>query len=214
MKPFLLMLGALSCGIAIPAVSQDQDRRFHLGLDVGQGSINRKNSAYTVAPGGDRTSTGWKLRFGWTLSPHWSFEAAYTDFGDYEGSRPMLAIPGAADEPITLAQGDLTTSARGFEVSAIGTWPIGEYFYMHASAGLLRRELRTVIESYLPPSPPFRANDGDLAVQYGIGVGFRLNESWDVGLNWTATSRIEGDSEFLENQADPTMVSVGARYRL
>src|SRR5690349_19304073 len=126
MKSPLLALGALLYSIARPVVAQDQDRRFYVGLDLGQGRINRQYSEYSRGPGGEFRSTAWKLRFGWKLSPHWAFEAGYTHFGDYGGTQPVLVMPGPADEPTVVAQGDLDTATRGFDVSAISTWPVGE----------------------------------------------------------------------------------------
>lgn len=214
MKSPLLIPGALLCGIAGPVLAQDQDRRFYLGLDVGQGHINREYSEFSVGPGGEQRSTAWKLRFGWNLSRHWAFEAGYSDFGDYGGTQPVLILPGPADEPTVVAQGDLTTSAKGFDISAVSTLPIGESFHLNASIGLARREMKTALHSFFPATPPFRASDGDLAVQWGLGFGFRLNEAWDLGVSWTRTSNLEGDFEFVVNQADPTLLSLGVRYRL
>ena len=216
MKSPLLILGALLCGSASCVQAQDTDRRFYLGLDLGEGEINRGFTEYSQGPGSNRRSTAWKLRFGWSLSQHWAFEAGFTDFGDYGARLPMLMLmlPGPADEPTVVAQGDVSTSAKGFDVSAISTWPIGETFYLNASIGLARREMRSVFSSLLPASPSFRTSDGDLAIQYGLGFGFRLNDAWEIGLNWATTSNLEGDFEFPVNQSDPRILSVGVRYRL
>jgi hypothetical protein len=217
MKLPTVVLGALLCGIAAPSHAQAADRHFYVGVDLGQGRIDRQYPGYTESPGSNAESFAWKLRFGWRLSPHWSFEAGYTDFGDYDGALMFayptllpLVDPGSA----IFAAGDFSTSAKGLDVSAVGTWPIGESFYLCATAGLMRREMKSTHDPYTPGTPAFRAKDGDLAAQYGVGFGFRLSEAWDLGVNWVTTSNLEGDFEFLENQSDPGMLSVGVSYRL
>ncbi len=217
MKAPILALGALLCGIAAPALAQGPDRHFYVGVDLGQGRIERQFPGYTDSPGGNAESLAWKLRFGWQLSPNWSFEAGYTDFGDYDGAL-MFAFPTALPlvDPgsAIFAAGDFSTSAKGFDVSAVGTHPMGEVFYLSASAGLIRREMKTTHDPLMPGLPAFRAKDGDLAFQYGVGFGFHLNEAWDLGVNWLKTSNLDGDFEFAENQADPAVLSAGVRYRL
>lgn len=209
-----LLLGALLCGMSAPALAQDQDRRFHVGVDLGQGRIRRDYSEYPGGPNAERDSAAWKLRFGWRMSRHWSFEAGYTDFGDYDGSFPVMYVPGPADGPVAIAPGDYTTSAKGFDILAVGTWPLGDTFYLNASAGLMRREMKTNFETLVPGAPIYRGKDGDLAAELGLGFGFSLGEAWDIGVNWATTRNLEGDFEFLQNESDPTMLSLGLRYRL
>lgn len=213
MKAPLFALGALLCGIAAPAHAQDPERRFHVGLDAGLGRINRSFSEY-AGQGSESQATAWKLRFGWRATPTWSVEAGYTDFGEYDTTLPVVLlpspVPGAA---VSLAR-EPATSAKAFDISVVGTWPLGESFYLDASAGLARREFKTTTTPFLPPSPTYRAKDGDLALQYGIGFGFRLTEAWDLGVTWTNTSNLEGDFEFASNQSDPSMLSLGVRFHL
>ena len=213
MKFPLQVLGALLCGIAAPALAQDQDRRFYLGVDLGQGHLNRDFSEYD-GQDGDASEVAWKLRFGWRISRNWAFEAAYAALGDYDGRTLMLAITGPANQPVAVAPGDLTTSAKIFDASVVGTWPITEQFHLNGSVGLARREMRTAFSPVLLGAPSFRAQDGDLALQYGLGLGFSLNDAWDLCLTWTTTRNLEGEFEYPVNQADPSMLSVGVRYRL
>lgn len=214
MKSPTLLLGALLGAMAAPVLAQDQDRRFYLGLDAGQARIHRDYPEYSSGAGDDGESAAWKLRLGWRLSSHWSFEVGYTDFGDYDGSFPILLGAGPADEPLAIAPGDFSTSAKGFDLSAVATWPIGERFYLSTSAGLVRRELQTRYDAAIYGIPRFRGKDGDLAAQYGVGFGFSLDEAWDIGLSWLTTRNLEGDFEFLQNQSDPSMLSLGVRFRL
>jgi Outer membrane protein beta-barrel domain len=213
MRPTQLLLGALLCGASGIAPAQDQERRFYLGLDLGQGQIDRDYPAYSHGPRSNRESAAWKLRFGWALSPHWSFEAGYTDYGDYDGSF-VIIYTGPLNQPIAAAPGDYSTSAKGFDLSTVGTWPLGEKFYLNASAGLLRREMKTVYAPFLTGAPGFRGKDGDLAIQYGMGFGFKLTDAWDLGVSWTTSDNLEGDFEFIENESDPTLLSLGIRYRM
>jgi opacity protein-like surface antigen len=212
---YLLPL-ALLC-IAGTAAAEPAERRFYAGLDVGQAQLNRDRPDF-IDPRSDGESPGWKLRFGIQFSPYWSVEAGYTDFGHYDGSLTIFAVPGASPIPAViggaaLAPGDLRTKARGIDLSTVFHWPVGESFYVQAAAGLQRREMKTEVESVIIDAPDFRASDGDLALLLGAGLGFHVNDVMDIGVHWASTRNLEGDFEYFENDADPSLVSLGMRFR-
>jgi hypothetical protein len=212
-----LIAFALLCTAGV-AAAEPAERRFYAGLDLGQARLNRDTGGF-VQPSSDGETLGWKLRFGLQLSRHWSLEAGYTDFGSHEGSQGVFFVPGGSLVPASvagaaLAPGDLRTTAKGIDLSAVFHWPIGESFYLQATAGLQRREFKTSIESVITDAPDFRARDGDLASLIGAGFGFRINEITDIGVNWMRSSNLEGDFEYFENRSDPSLVSVGVRLRL
>lgn len=219
----LVLIGTLLCTLGSGARAQSQDqsrpqpspeRRFYAGVDLGQAELNRDYPQFYFGPRRERESLAWKIRFGYQFSPRFALEAAYTDFGEYDGSGMVILLPGAATAPpVALAPGDYTTSAKGMELSAVGTWPLGEVFYVTASGGIQRREFKSVFDPSLPYQPGFRARDGDLAVQLGAGFGFVLTDSLDVGVNWVSTRNLEGDTEYLENASDPTMITAGLRVK-
>jgi hypothetical protein len=204
-------LGAMLCLITTGTQAQSaEDRRFYLGIDAGQAKLHRSRAALAMAVPREAEATGWKLRFGYRFSPYFSLETAVTDFGVYDGTSQVIAYAGSPAAP---APGDHRTSARGMEVSAIASWPLGQRFYLSASAGILRRETRTVFESLTAGRPRFRGKDGDLATQFGAAFGFVVDETVDVVASWTRSQRLEGDTEFIENDSDPSLVSIGLRLR-
>ena len=216
MKPLALVLtGTLLCALGPGAQAQpDANRRFYAGIDIGQAELNRDYPGSYFGPRRESESVAWKLRFGYQFSPRFALEAAYTDFGDYDGSGMVMLLPGAASPlPVALAPGDYTTSAKAMELSAVGTWPLGEVFYVSASAGIQRREFKSVFDPSTAYQPGFRAKDGDLATQLGMGFGFRLTDTFDIGANWVTTRNLEGDTEYLENASEPSSITVGLRIK-
>lgn len=207
-SPALFVAAALGC--ALNAASHGQsatDRRFYAGVDIGQAELDRAYPGFYFGPRRESESLSWKLRFGYQFSPRFALETAYTNFGDYDGSGMVVALP------TVQAPGDYTTSVKGMELSAVGTWPLGEVFYLNATAGIQRREFRSSFDPSIPYQPGFRARDGDLAAQWGLGFGFRLTEALDAGVNWVTTQNIGGGVDYLENAADPSMVTAGLRVR-
>lgn len=215
MKSLLLVvLGALLCtagtrGEAQPAA----ERRFYAGVDLGEARINRDWPDIFFTPGQERESPAWKVRFGYQFTPRFSLETAYTDFGDYRGAGIVIMLPGAPTPPVIFAPGEYRTSAKGIELSAVGTWPVGERFYLSASAGIIRREMKSRYDATLPLQPGFRARDGDLGMQLGAGAGFKLNDVLDLGINWVGTRKLDGDARYFENASDPSLMSLGLRVR-
>jgi hypothetical protein len=205
-------LGALLCLLSIGAQAQSTEiRRFYLGIDAGQAKLHRSRAALAMTGPRETAATGWKLRFGYRFSPYFSLETAVTDFGACDGTSQVVLFAGSPHA--APAPGDHRTSAKGMEVSAIGSWPLGQRFYVSATAGILRRETRTVFESRTAGRPGFRGKDGDLATQLGTAFGFVVDETLDVVASWTRSRHLSGDTEFIENESDPSLVSVGLRLR-
>lgn len=213
--PAISIATALLCVFAADASGQDADstqgRHFFVGADLGQAHLNRRWSDLEVFGKGGN-ATAWKLRFGYRFSRHFALEAALADFGSYDGAE-LVAYP--ADSPLGgVAPGEFTTRAKTMGINAVGIWPLGEHFFLTAQAGLARREFKTTYAPWLQDSPGFRANDGDLGLVTGAGVGFNLGESLDLTVEWLKTDNLEGDMEYRPNHADPSMVTMGLRYKL
>lgn len=200
----LPLAGALLCCLAGASAAHSADRHFYLGADLGQAEINRR---WPDVDARDNDDLAWKLRFGYRFSAHLSLEAAFTDFGTYDGRFAFSIFPGV------IGTADYTTSARGIDVSVLGTWPLGSVVYLQGAGGLMRREYKTVYAPVFNGAPSTRGTDGDLAIQYGLGVGFTLSESMDVSLDWVNTQNLEGDMEFRENDSDPSLLSLGLRFK-
>ena len=216
MKPIALAFaGAWLAALASGALAQPgPDRHFYAGIDIGQARLNPDYSESYLGARRERESTAWKLRFGYQFSPRFALEAAYTDFGEYDGSAMGIFVPTAATAAVgALAAGDYTTSAKGMELSAVGTWPIGEVFYLSGAVGMQRREFKSVFEATTAYQPGFRITDGDVATQLGLGFGFKLTDAFDIGVNWVTTRKLRGDTDYAENASDPSMVSLGLRAR-
>ena len=216
MKPIALALaGAWLAALASGTRAQPgPDRHFYAGIDVGQAELNPDYSEFQLGARRERESTAWKLRFGYQFSPRVALEAAYTDFGEYDGTAVGIFVPTAGTAAVgAVAAGDYTTSAKGLELSAVGTWPLGEVFYLSGALGIQRREFRSVFDATTAYQPGFRVTDGDVAMQLGLGFGFTMTDAFDVGVNWVTGRKLRGDTDYAENASDPSVVTLGLRAR-
>jgi opacity protein-like surface antigen len=199
-----LLPGALLCSIAGTAAAQSADRDFYLSADLGQAEVDRR---WPQVEDRNDDDFAWKLRFGYRFSRHVSLEAAFTNFGEYHGLFYFSVFPGA------IGSGDYTTSAKSIDLSVVGSWPLGRVVYLKAAVGLTNREYKTVYAPVFAGAPSARGTDGDLGIQYGAGLGFTLSESLDVSLDWATTGNLEGDIGFPQNDLDPSLLSVGLRFK-
>lgn len=204
---------ALLCALPGCALAQPPaDRPFYLGVDLGPARLEREYPEFGASPGSERDAPGWKLSFGYRFSPYLALEVAHTSFGSYRGSTP-LAFPVDGSGGGAAVDAAHTTSAKGIDLSLEGTWPLGETFYLNASAGLVRREFKTLLHAAFLGANSFRARDGDIGTQLGFGFGFHVNDALDIGARWVTTRNLQGDMEYPENAADPEMAAVGVRLR-
>ena len=171
----LMMLLLAPCGA--------QAGELFVSASIGSADLDEDFDGFTV----NDSSTAFRLTGGWRFNEHFSLEAGYHNFGDFE------AIPG--DVP-GLDRARL--SADGFTFGAAGSLPVSERFALTARAGAFFWNGSAKINNVTVASPD------DVNPFFGAGLSFDVSESFALTADWT---RYELDG------VNSGVASVGLQYR-
>lgn len=196
-------------GAAAPSYAQ-----WYVGASVGKSDIKFNNAAQsdqfldlgftnpsTVSSTKD---TGYRAFGGYQLHKYIAIEAAYVDLGRFSFRTDVTP------------RGSLTGSTRidGFELSALGTLPLGERFGLFARVGALSAETRTSytgggsIETLIGGESQKRRST-ELA--YGAGAMFNINKNFSVRGEWSRYEKL--GNVLTGGRTDANLYSLGLVYR-
>ena len=183
-------LAVIGLSAAAPSYAQ-----WYVGGSIGKSDIKFNNAAQsdqfldlgftnptTVSSTKD---TGYRLFGGYQLHKYIAVEGAYVDLGRF-GFRTDVT-----------PKGSLTGSTRidGFELSALGTLPIGDRFGLFARVGALAAQTKT---SYTGGGSIETLIGGDTQKKrstelvYGAGAMFNINQNLSLRGEWSCyESRLE-----------------------
>lgn len=156
----------------------------------------------------DDEDTGWKLSAGYRFNKHLAVEASYVDAGEAEitmSTQPALAttegdflVMAPVDPVFSLSTTESTKiKARGFDISALGSYPLSENFSVLARLGLVYSEVETSskistdisgggpIFSGQPLSLSFKSEESEFNPVAGLGIQYRISSIFSVRLEWT-----------------------------
>jgi OOP family OmpA-OmpF porin len=190
-------------------------RGWYAGLDAGLSEADAEISeAFIGAPvtdDADASSSGIRVRFGYQFARFFAAEIGYADFGDFDYDFEPDTCPVGGPEPCPFSA---TTSISGIMINAVGTLPLGDRWTLNGRAGWSRmrvknRELGT---SGIDDST---RKDG---FQVGIGVGYRVNEHWELLLDYTKFEQLDlglnlGGAFGYYDFGDTRLTSLGLNYR-
>jgi OOP family OmpA-OmpF porin len=176
------------------AATQASAQSF-LGASLGQSDIDSDITAGLITSGSvDGKDTAFKLFSGYMFNRHFGVEGAYVDLGEvsYSGNFGAALVSGGKVE------------VSGFNVAALGSYPISEQFSVFGKIGLFIWEAEA---SDVTAGVPFTtANDGtDLS--FGIGVSYNFTRNLGVRAEWERF-KVE-----LFNDADADLLSIGIVWR-
>jgi len=127
-------------------------------------------------------SIGWKIFGGYALNEVLSVEGGYTSFGEMDG--PMQF--GATN----------VLEITGFEVAAVGSFPINSQLSVFGKVGLLSWEA----ELSNPNSTATNNNSGS-DLFYGIGGQYEISGNLAIRASWESYSMDDLDVSFLSASA-------------
>jgi OOP family OmpA-OmpF porin len=184
---------------------------FYLGVDAGQATIDLFSAeGLSLVERGDDTSTSYKFRVGYRFSRYFTLETGYADLGDFS-SELFIPCPPVIGLDCSF---DVDTAIDGAFINAIGTLPLGEHVYLSATLGGFYRQVEstTVIGS----AAPERATDSGTVAQYGVGIGFPLNDRFEITVDVMRTGEIgfsyASAPSFDTTGGEFTVISAGARF--
>lgn len=214
-KGFVVALGLLSVGLA-PA--QDRGRtalgNVYVGGAIGRGgydadfertkAVIRTTGATAFNVTANGTDTMWKGYFGYRVSPHFSFEAGYWNFGRLDISAAITAPSAAA------LQRDYR--ADGYGADAVFWLPLNNNWSGLVKAGAMRTSTKASASdpggglTALPAESAHKFNP-----RWGVGLEYQLTSAAAARFEYENVRKVGDNSKF--GTADVILWTVGANYR-
>ena len=187
----VLLAAALALGGAL-AGSQASAQGF-IGGSIGQSDIDDEITTNLIDGNQsvDGKDTAWKIFGGYMFNRNFGIEGAYVDLGElsYSGS-----FGGA---PVTGGKVEVT----GFNISAIGAFPVNEQFSIFGKLGLFIWDAEA---NDTTGGQPFSATDDGTDLSFGVGVSYNFTRNLGVRAEWEM---------FKASDADASLISVGLLWR-
>lgn len=202
-------IAVMCLSAAAPSYAQ-----WYVGASIGKSDIKFDNAAQSdqfldlgftnPSTTSSTKDTGYRAFGGYQLHKYIAIEAAYVDLGRF-GFRTDVT-----------PRGSLSGSTRidGFEVSALGTLPVGDRFSVFARAGALAAETRT---SYSGTGSIETLNGGEnqkhrsTELVYGAGAMYNINKNFSVRGEWSRYEKL--GSVLTGGRTNANLYSIGAVYR-
>lgn len=202
-------LALVGLGAAAPSYAQ-----WYVGASFGKSDIKFDNAAQSdqfldlgftnPSTVSNTKDTGYRAFGGYQLHKYIAIEAAYVDLGRFSFRTDVTP------------KGSLSGSTRidGFELSALGTLPIGDRFGLFARVGALAGQTKT---SYTGSGSIETLIGGDsqrrrsTELVYGAGAMYHINQNLSVRGEWSRYDKL--GSVLTGGRTNANLYSLGLVYR-
>jgi OOP family OmpA-OmpF porin len=187
-KKALAALGAASAMLFAGQASA----QFFIGGSIGSSDMDDEITAGLITSGTvDAKDTGYKIFGGYMFNRNFGIEGAYVNLGEvsYSGSFGALPVTGGKVE------------VDGFNIAALGAYPINEQFSVFGKIGLF---LWDASASDTTGGAPFSASTDGTDVSFGIGASYQFTRNLGARAEWEL---------FKTDNADATLLSVGVVWK-
>jgi OmpA-OmpF porin, OOP family len=180
------LVSVLSLGSA-PALSQDVG--FYAGFNVGKSEAKDACTGFPPGVSCDDSDTALSIFGGYQFNKNFGAEFGYTDLG-------KVKISGGGNSA--------SIEASGFEISAVGTFPINPQFSLYGKLGMFLWDA------------DFKSNLGNVSddgadLTYGIGVRWNFAKNLALQAQWQRYNDV-GDTN-TTGKADVDVIGVGLLFR-
>lgn len=208
-RTIVATMAVVGLGAAAPSYAQ-----WYLGASIGKSDIKFDNAAQsdqfldlgftnprTVS---DTKDTGYRAFGGYQFHPYVAIEGGYVDLGRF-GFRTDVSPTGSLSG---------STRIDGFDLSVLGTVPLGERFGLFGRVGVYAAQTRT---SYTGGGSIETLIGGDTQKKrstklvYGAGATFNFNRNLALRGEWSRYEKL-GDV-FTGGRTDANLYSLGIVYR-
>jgi hypothetical protein len=217
-----------------PALAQ-HERGFYMGVSIGnseadlgvsdmndmlRSAFRSQSMSLTIQNASIDTKDSRLYIFaGYRIFPFLSVEGGYVDLGSVDYTfNGMASIPFFGTQAVS---GDVEYDTKGGTVSALGNLPLGDYFDLHARAGIF--SLNTDVNATVRGNSLIGAeSDSTISVgmQFGLGAAVHLGNHFSISADWThyfdVASGDEDDDDgedFDANGFDIDVLSLSAIVR-
>ena len=189
-----LQLSTLAAALAListPALAADEG--FYVGAGAGIFSADLGDIAPGI--GFDEDDTGFRGFGGWQFHNNFAVELGYVDGGKASATIGDIDLIGI--------EADLDISVSGFDLSLVGSLPLGETFFAFGRAGVIKwdADLDAVLREddgeggVITTSESASESGEDL--MYGAGFGMNLGDNAEVRLEYTFYDLSDVDGDFI-----------------
>lgn len=174
------------------AATQASAQAF-VGASIGQSDVDEDITAGLITSGRqvDSKDNAFKVFGGYMFNRHFGVEGAYVDLGEvsYSGSFGSAAVNGGKVE------------TTGFNVAALGSYPVTEAFSVFGKIGLFIWEAEA---SDTTGGVPFSQKTDGTDISFGLGLNYQFTRNLGVRGEW---------ERFKLDEADADLISVGIVWR-
>ena len=191
------------------AFAQDETKGFYAGVSAGQSKFKGAcDSDSTVAVSNCKdTDTAWKIFGGYQFTPYLAVELGYNDFGRISGDATVAF--GA-----NTFTGNAKIEATAFELTGVGTLPLGYQFSLYGKLGVYYAETKssaTLTQTTAPfTSASSSQSDNNSNVTFGLGAHYDFTRNIAVRAEWQRFSKVGSDQT---GKGDIDVLAIGALYR-
>ena len=185
-------IAALSVSSAMMLAVSHASAQAYVGGSVGQSDIDDEITTGLITAGSvDGKDSAFKIFGGYMFNRHFGIEGAYVDLGEVSYSGDFFGTP------VTGGKVEFT----GFNVSALGSYPINEQFSVFGKIGLFLWDAEA---NDTTGGAPFSAKQDGTDLSFGVGVGYQFTRNLGARAEWEM---------FKTDDADATLLSVGLLWR-
>ena len=169
------------------------ERGFYAGISIGQSDVGNEIAIPGLITSGqvDGKDTAWKLFGGYMFSRNFGAELSYIQLGDTSYSGTFFGSP--------VTGGNVEVS--GFNVSAIGSFPINPQFSLFGKIGFFMWDAEA---SDRTGGVPFSAKTDGTDLSFGLGATYNFSRNLGVRAEW---------ERLKVEDADADLLSIGLVYR-
>jgi len=192
MKVKRVMVASALALSGLLAATQAAAQAF-VGGSIGQSDISDDITAGLIDANQavDGKGTAFKIFGGYMFNQHFGVEGAYVSLGDvsYSGSFQGAAVTGGKVE------------VSGFNVAALGSYPVTEQFSVFGKIGLFIWDAEA---NDTTGGVPFSGKTDGTDISVGVGVGYDFTRNLGVRAEW---------ERFKLDDADANLISVGLVWK-
>ena len=207
MKKTLIALAIATASTS--AWSQQATSKFYAGASLGQSKFKGACDAEAgIALSNCKDSdTAWKIFGGYEFTPNLALELGYNDFGRIS-SDATVVVGGST------FTGNAKIEATAFELTGIGSLPLGHQFSLYGKLGVYYAETKSSA-NVRQTTPPFAtgsssASDNNTNLTFGFGARYDITRNVAVRAEWQRFSKVGSDST---GKGDIDVLAVGGLYR-
>ena len=192
MSNFKRAFAAIGVASTLLIAAGQASAQAYVGASIGQSDIDDEITTGLITSGSvDGKDSAFKVFGGYMFNRHFGIEGAYVDLGEasYSGFFGAATVTGGSVE------------VTGFNVSALGAYPINEQFSVFGKIGLFIWEAEA---SDTTGGAPFSATADGTDLSFGVGVGYNFTRNLGVRAEWEM---------FKTDDADATLLSLGVLWR-